>query len=205
MMVLFQQGLQLRVVLMAVADTFCSRQADAVYQAGVYQFVGKYQGVCVCHGWQNACIQVITAGEDQCPVPSEQAGKHLSSSSWTGKLPVSKREEEAESKKSRSERPFMNSSRSDKSEARPDNRWMTSSTCRYRFVSSICPGARLVAGFASCLNVARLRACRYMFCPVFPYSVCGLLRFIMTAFVRRVFLLRFSRVRLSVLPVPPSG
>ena len=86
MMVLFQQGLQLRVVLMAVADTFCSRQADAVYQAGVYQFVGKYQGVCVCHGWQNACIQVITAGEDQCPVPSEQAGKHLFQFAVDGKI-----------------------------------------------------------------------------------------------------------------------
>ena len=50
--------------------------------------------------------------------PNKQASI-FSSSSWTGKLPVSKREEEAESKKSRSERPFMNSSRSDKSEARP--------------------------------------------------------------------------------------
>ena len=77
MTVLFQQGLQLRIILMTVADAFCSRQADAVYQTGVYQFVGQYQCACVRHGRQYACIQMITAGEDQCPVPSEQSGKHL--------------------------------------------------------------------------------------------------------------------------------
>lgn len=56
MMVLFQQGLQLRVVLMAVADTFCSRQADAVYQAGVYQFVRQVSGCVRLPRWQKCPV-----------------------------------------------------------------------------------------------------------------------------------------------------
>ena len=70
-----QQALQLPVILMTVADASCRRQTDAVYQAGMYQLIGKYQRMHVCHCRQDARIQMITATERQGTFTPEPFGK----------------------------------------------------------------------------------------------------------------------------------
>ena len=74
-MMFLHQALQLPVILMAVADAPRRRQANAVYQAGVHQLVGKYQRMPIRHSGQDAHVQVITAAERQGTFTPEPSGK----------------------------------------------------------------------------------------------------------------------------------
>ena len=60
---------------MPVADGLRRRETDAVYQAGVHQFVGEYQRMRIRHRRQDACVRMITAAERQGTFAPEPSGK----------------------------------------------------------------------------------------------------------------------------------
>ncbi|EDS16387.1 hypothetical protein BACSTE_00517 [Bacteroides stercoris ATCC 43183] len=70
--VLFEQPFQLCQIVVAVADAFGGRQADAVNQAGMDELVGKYQRLCIAYGGQDARVGMIPAVEHQCGFRAEK-------------------------------------------------------------------------------------------------------------------------------------
>ena len=73
---LTEQYFQLGIILMETHATG-SGKPDAVYQTGVHQLVGKYQGTGIAHRRKDARVHVVATVEDQCAFRSEEVGKQV--------------------------------------------------------------------------------------------------------------------------------
>lgn len=76
-LMLFEQLLQLSVVLMTVADAAGGRKADAVDDAGMHQFVGQDERTAVGQCGQDAGVHVIAAAEEQGGFALIEVGQQL--------------------------------------------------------------------------------------------------------------------------------
>ena len=73
----FDEPLGLCQVVVPVTDTSGCRQADAVNQAGMYEFVGQYESLGVADGGKDAGIGVVSAIEYQGSFCSEESGEFV--------------------------------------------------------------------------------------------------------------------------------